>query len=669
MSTPGIKAAKHLIWAATALVLLALPAGMALGHDEIKGKGHSKGNPANPTAVMRAFMNEVRAPQTLSAVTNVSCVGGDAGGYPCLAVNLLAFLPLAEIGGDHLGSEGNDIWGWTDPLTDREYALVGRVYGTSFVDITDPVNPVYLGELFAHNRVGSSWRDIKVRANHAFVVSEASGHGMQVFDLTSLRGLGPAGADDELPPAAHYDGFGSAHNLVINEASGYAYAVGTNTCAGGLHMIDISDPLNPTGAGCFSGDGYTHDAQCVNYSGPDPDYANREICFAYNEDTITIVDVTDKANPLQISRTSYVGEEYTHQGWLSEGQDLVFLDDELDERRQGHNTKTRAWDVWDLDAPLLIDVFTNTTGAIDHNQYVRGDFIFQANYVAGLRVLEIVRDSAGDYALLHEVAHFDIDPTSDSDVFSGAWSNYPYFPSGTIVVSGIEQGLFVLSLDLPDEVLFVAPGDGATLGDTVAIEIFARDSDLAAGPPTAVTWSLDGGAQNGTSPGAAPNSYTAAWDTTEASDGAHSLSATLEDEAGNISTATINITVANVADAPPSVDSLLPDGSEPVSGKVTLSATVSDDGSVVGVEFFDDGEKIGDGTLAGADTWTLPWNTRKEAKRDHVIRAVATDNGGQSGERSVTLTVDGGGGAGGPGGGNGGPGGDKCFKNKEPLCP
>src|SRR5690554_7849912 len=100
------------------------------------------------------------------------------------------------------GTDANDIWGWTDPLTGREYAPVGLSNGTSFVDVTDPSNPVYLGRLPAHSE-NSLWRDIKVYADHAFVVSEAWDHGMQIFDLTRLR-------DVANPPAtftadAHYD--------------------------------------------------------------------------------------------------------------------------------------------------------------------------------------------------------------------------------------------------------------------------------------------------------------------------------------------------------------------------------------------------------------------------------------------------------------------------------
>jgi hypothetical protein len=112
----------------------------------------------------------------------IACTDGKAGPYPCRDVDLLAFLPHAEIG----GGNGNDIWGWTDPQTGREYALVGRSSGTAFVDISNPTRPIYVGNLPTRTAV-SSWRGIKVFSNHAFMVSEAIDHGIQVFDLTRLR--------------------------------------------------------------------------------------------------------------------------------------------------------------------------------------------------------------------------------------------------------------------------------------------------------------------------------------------------------------------------------------------------------------------------------------------------------------------------------------------------
>ena len=366
------------------------------------------------------------------------CVDGMAGGFPCSNVDLYEHMPTSTIG----GGNGNDIWGWTDPLTGNEYALMGRTSGTSFVDITDPGNAVYLGNLPTHTG-NSAWRDIKVYADHAFIVSEANSHGMQVFDLTELRSV--VSPPVTFTETAHYPGFGSAHNVVINEDSGFAYAVGTSTCSGGLHMVDISNPTSPTNAGCFSGDGYTHDAQCVDYIGPDPDYAGREICFNSNTDTLTIVDVTNKAAPVQVSRTGYAGSGYTHQGWLTEDHVYFLLDDELDESSLGHNTRTRIWDVSDLDEPFVLDIYDGPVGSIDHNLYTHNGFAYEANYRSGLRILSLADVAGGD---LTEVAFFDIYPSSDGTGFQGAWSVYPFFDSGTVIVSGIGEGLFVLRPNL-----------------------------------------------------------------------------------------------------------------------------------------------------------------------------------------------------------------------------
>jgi choice-of-anchor B domain-containing protein len=387
---------------------------------------------ATTIAYMQRFLEDRQPAHDLEAMGATPCVGGFAGDYPCNNVDLLAFMPLATIG----GGEGNDIWGWTDPLDGTEYAIMGRTTGTAFVDISDPENPIYLGNLPTHTSP-SSWRDIKVYADHAFVVSEAGGHGMQVFDLTQLR-------DVVSPPVtfaetAHYPGFGNAHNVAINEDTGFAYAIGSSTCSGGLHMVNIQDPDNPTNAGCFSDDGYTHDTQCVIYTGPDTQHQGQEICFSSNEDTLTIVDVTDKSDPVQLSRTGYSGSGYTHQGWLTEDQVHFLMDDEADETSFGHNTRTRVWDVSDLDDPSVIDFYDAPVPSIDHNLYTLNNYVYEANYRSGLRILD-----GSDLMNMTEAGFFDVYPADDSPNFNGSWSVFPYYDSGVVVVSGIEQGLFVL---------------------------------------------------------------------------------------------------------------------------------------------------------------------------------------------------------------------------------
>ena len=150
-----------------------------------------------------------------------SCSGGMAGDFACSGISLRKRVPNDAMG----GGDGNDIWGWVDAQTDNEYALMGLTNGTAFVDVTDPDNPVFLGHL-ATNTTEAAWRDIKVYLDHAFIVADGAGaHGMQVFNLTRLRTAVPP---ESFMADAIYDGFENAHNLAINEATGYAYAVGTN---------------------------------------------------------------------------------------------------------------------------------------------------------------------------------------------------------------------------------------------------------------------------------------------------------------------------------------------------------------------------------------------------------------------------------------------------------
>jgi choice-of-anchor B domain-containing protein len=439
---------------------------------------------ADLTPSMQAFLQDKEPAQNLEPLGVTPCVSNMAGSYTCSNMDLLSFLPLSTIG----GGEGNDIWGWTG-CNGREFALMGRTNGTSFVEITDPVNPVYLGNLPPHTG-NSTWRDIKTYADHAFIVSEAGSHGMQVFDLTQLCSI-------TAPPVTfsettHYNGFGNAHNLVINEDSGYAYGVGTNTCSGGLHMVNIQNPLSPGNAGCYSGDGYTHDAQCVIYNGLDIEHQGKEICLNSNVDTLTIVDVTNKATPAQLSRTGYIGSGYTHQGWLTDDHAYFLLDDEGDETGFGHNTRTYIWNLADLDNPLLIDNYTASTSAIDHNLYIKGNYAFEANYRAGLRILDIHDIINGN---LFEEAYFDIYPGSDSASFNGAWSNYPYFDSGVVVVSGIEQGLYILQPTTlpgvcasPSDIpwLTVSPTSGTTLeNSSTPVNVVFDSTSLSPGEYTA----------------------------------------------------------------------------------------------------------------------------------------------------------------------------------------
>jgi len=364
------------------------------------------------------------------------------GPFPSQNVQLLAHMPLSTIGGGSQSVLGSDIWGWTDTLTRRNYAIFGLTHGTSFIDITKPRQPVFVGFLPSHTG-NSAWRELKVYNNYAFIVSDNNGsHGMQIFDLKQLRNLSPP-FPKTFSETAHYSGVSYTHNITINTDTGFAYLVGSSKASGGLHVVNVQNPLAPVFAGNFSDDGYTHDVQVVIYHGPDSTYVGHEVAFASNEDTLTIVDVTNKSNMFQVARKSYPDRGYSHQGWLTEDHKFFFMNDELDELNYQHVNKTRThiWDVQNLDNPIYIGFYEGVPSTIDHNCFVRGNLIFESNYTSGLRVIQIDNPALGQ---LHEVGYIDTYPTDDSVTFNGTWGNYPFYPNGLIAVADRQNGLFIV---------------------------------------------------------------------------------------------------------------------------------------------------------------------------------------------------------------------------------
>jgi choice-of-anchor B domain-containing protein len=418
------------------------PAG---AHDQHDGSGKEAGfdrvveQPTSPGGVPMERMSDIRCEEQM------------AGIFPCHKTDLKSFVPLTELGLP--GTEGstwtNDVWGWTDPQTGREYALVGLFEGTAFVDVTNASDPTVLGVLPTHTEVGSGgvWRDIKVYRDHAYVVSENAGHGMQVFDLTRLRGVTER---REWTEDGWLRGFGQAHNLAINEESGTAYVVGatreTTACpdvAGGPIIVSLADPTAPEVVGCYGADGYTHDVHCVTYRGPDVDYTGREICSASNEDTVTVLDATDPANVEMIARVPYDTASYTHQGWFTEDHRYFLMGDEIDELAGTvEETTTYVFDMTDLDDPQLTGTGSSGLRSIDHNIFIDEKVIYESNYTSGLRIFDSYKLDQGR---MREIGWFDNYPADDETKFAGTWSNYPFFESGNVVMTGTEEGLFVVS--------------------------------------------------------------------------------------------------------------------------------------------------------------------------------------------------------------------------------
>lgn len=394
--------------------------------------------------------------------------------FKCKDTDLYDFKSHNELGGSN--SSGSGSWGWTSE--GREFAAIGQTDGVAFAEVTSTGTLEYLGRLpQQHTANVSQWREIKTNGPYLVVGSEAPAHGVQFFDMRKLLTLTPdqpktfdtrtdlTGWFNELP-------VGRSHNVVVNEEKNYVVAVGAaprdDVCAGGLIFVDVQDPSNPKRTGCAPQDGYIHDAQCIVYRGPDEKYSGRDICYGYNEDTLTIYDVTNKVGnnaSTIISRTPYTGASYTHQGWVLDPnwQTHLIIDDELDEGLRPNRTNpespaqdgfpvTYIFNIESLEKPINTGYYKSNTRSIDHNQYVYDGLAYQSNYGAGLRVLDVSSiPEQEDGSAVEEIAFFDIYPEDDhlpgggTAEFVGTWNHYTY-PSGFVVVNTIERGAFVVKL-------------------------------------------------------------------------------------------------------------------------------------------------------------------------------------------------------------------------------
>ena len=360
--------------------------------------------------------------------------------YPESGVSLLSRTALNDFPGG--ATSGTDIWGYVSP-SGREYALMGLNNGIAYVEVTDPGSPVML-DVIPHADEGQS--DVKIYGEYAYSVTEGGG-GLNVVDLSGIDG-----GTVSLVNVVTVVGLGQAHNLAINEDTGFAYICGSfdTESDGGLLVLDLADPVNPSFAGAWS-QAYVHDAQVVTYTtGP---YAGREIAFAYaggvDDPALQILDVTNKSAIIRLGKAEYPNRAFAHQGWLSEDRKYVYLNDELDETNRFLPTTTYVLDVSDLTNPFFATSFSIGLSSTDHNLTIRGNVLFEANYTTGLRIFDI-----SSPFLVRSLGYFDTFPASDLPGFNGAWGVYADLPSGIVLVSDIDSGLFVLDVseataDLP----------------------------------------------------------------------------------------------------------------------------------------------------------------------------------------------------------------------------
>jgi choice-of-anchor B domain-containing protein len=331
--------------------------------------------------------------------------------YSQLNMEILGQLPYQQ--------ELSDIWGYVDEQ-DNEYALVGVYDGFSVVDVTDPANPV---EIFFGPGPSSIWRDIKTWGDYAYVSNE-SGGGIYIVDLSPLPG-------GNIISTANFTGstypFQTVHNMYIDEF-GKLYIFGANNGSGGAIICDLTqDPMNPVELGTFN-DYYLHDGM-----------ARGDTLWgaAIIQGVLAAIDVSDPADT-EIMGTVSTPSNFTHNTWVSDDGTHVFTTDEVSSGYIG------AYNVTDPSNMYETDRIRSSTGSsvIPHNVHVKDDYLVTAYYTDGI----VVHDAKYPDKLF-EVAYYDTSPNFSGSGYNGSWGAYPFLPSGVILASDIEEGLYILSID------------------------------------------------------------------------------------------------------------------------------------------------------------------------------------------------------------------------------
>ncbi len=381
------------------------------------------------------------------------CSGNQASGFSCESVDLQQHLHLSSFGNSV--QSANDIWGFYDLNTQREYAVVGLLDRVAIVDVTDPQASEIIDIV---TDPASNWRDMKVYQHyddasqrwHAYAyVSNETSSGLAVLDLTGLP--------NQVSSVNRGGGINSAHNVFVTNVdptfgvslpgvASHVGVAGPNVNGGNFRLYSLATPATPEFVS-RSTNGYMHDAasyritdtrkntQCVNAQSAD-------VCLVladFNEDSVDIYDITDPADPQLLSSTQYTSSRYVHSGWWSEDGNHLFVHDELDESNNGTNTIVRVFRVNNVRSPVLVGQWVGPTSSIDHNGYVKGNRYYMSNYTEGLTVLDI-----SDPESPQRVGFFDTVPSTSSSFFSGAWGVYPFLMSDTILISDINTGLYVL---------------------------------------------------------------------------------------------------------------------------------------------------------------------------------------------------------------------------------
>jgi choice-of-anchor B domain-containing protein len=410
-----------------------------------------------------AIILSVLVPLLLEAAAKPCLNGHSASKYHCNQVILQSRVALNRFPGKP--ASASSLWGYADPDDHREYAIIGLRNGTGVIDVTEPTRPRVVGLV---KGVDSFWREIKVYSvfnnstkkwdAYAYVSTEGRNGGLQIIDLSNLP--------NKVSLAAKDTDISTSHTLFISNLD---YATGktlprkqarlyVNGSDRGLVIFSLADPKNPRVLGQYN-DTYVHDSYGETFTGARASQCASgdspcHILFAWTGGDVRVLDVTRPKSIQVLGTLVYPNIGYAHSGWISQNKKYLFNFDEFDEIDSDAETRILTINITNFRNPSVAGTFNGEQKSIEHNGIVIGDKLYLAHYTRGLVIMDV-----SDPKNIREKSFFDSHPEDDAEeaahasshpghggetAFRGAWGIYPFLPSGNILISDMQRGLFVL---------------------------------------------------------------------------------------------------------------------------------------------------------------------------------------------------------------------------------
>jgi choice-of-anchor B domain-containing protein len=368
------------------------------------------------------------------------------------------------------GGSYNDIWGYIDD-EGREYAIIGSSQAINVYDITDCANPTLELEYLDGN--STIWRDFKSYDHYVYGVCDQGSEGLEIINM------------DNYSFSQNTTDFLRAHNVFVDEPNARLYVVGSNTVYEGMIIYDLaSSPGNPslmkkvqldTLLG-VSDNLYIHDI-----------YVKNNIAYAsHGYSGYYIWDVSDVENITLIGNyDENIQTGYNHSSWVGDNGDYAYVAREVPRGLPMTvvtlNGNTNPLPSLTFKDPLEAPTYTNNR---PHNPFVKDDKLFISYYEDGVVVYDLTNPAVPElYGYCDTYLGNNGSGYGGNGDWHGAWGVYPYFPSGCIVASDLENGLFTMIMK-EEEVkqtsgdLKVLAGDLVQkdlLGDTYAVSINASN--------------------------------------------------------------------------------------------------------------------------------------------------------------------------------------------------